>query len=292
MYDHIRSAHHREEYVKFRLTKMPGQDLQCRKCLWYFVYKVSETHKCKLNREESIRLFGMRYSVLDPDQHEKDKPKSTRKTRKRQRSSDEWDEPSEAESEDDPDYAEEPSDGEGFKPDSVDDRSDEPGGPTDLIDPAKCPHCDRKLCDRSSLLAHLKGVHGKEAYLKYHMTPMGPYKSKCPTCGLCFERRIHHKRKHCIETYELAKGTEYEFEMDDENDTSVLDGLDSDASNDTSNDCNPAGDKEQAADSTALVKCDDTMKRKRSLVTELTEDEINFNPEDCDDYQCPFCDHR
>ena len=75
--------------------------------------------------------------------------------------------------------------------------------------------------------------------------------------------------------------------MDDENDTSVLDGLDSDASNDG----NPAGEREQAElDSTALVKCDDTQKRKR--ITELTEEEINFNPEDCDDYQCPFCDHR
>ena len=288
MYDHMRSYHHREEYVKFRLTKMPGQDLQCPKCLWYFVHNVSETHKCKLNKEESIRLFGQRYSVLDPDHQE---PKPKKKTRKRQRSSDEWDEPSEPEpsepedESEDPDYAEEPSDGEGFKPDSIDDGPDEPGGPNDLIDPSKCPHCEKELCDRTGLLMHLKGVHGKEAYLKYHMTPMGPYKSKCPTCGLCFQRRIHHKRKHCLETYELAKGTEFEFEIEDENDTSVLDGLDSD--NDKA-----AGDKEQPADSTALVKaCEVTPKRTRNII-ELTENEIDFKPEDCDDFQCPFCDHR
>ena len=307
MYDHMRNYHHREDYVKFRLTKMPGQDLQCRKCLWFFVYNVSETHKCKMAREESIRLFGQKYSKLDPestskripDQHQETNMKAIynkryrdklKKKRKRQRSSDEWDEPSEPEDEtedseamEDPDYVEEPSDGEGFKPDSVDDVPSDLGI-EDLIDPSKCPHCEKELCDRSSLLAHLKGVHGKEAYLKYHTTPMGPYKSKCPTCGLCFDRRIHHKRKQCLETYELAKGTEFEFEMDeiDPNNTSVLDDLDSDTEN------SAAEDKKQSA---TLVKCENIPKRKRSVI-ELTEDELNFKPEECDDYQCPFCDHR
>ena len=299
MYDHMRNYHHREDYVKFRLTKMPGQDLQCPKCLWFFVYNVSETHKCKMAREESIRLFGQKYSKLDPDQHQETHMKAIdnkrysdkiKKKRKRQRSSDEWNEPSEPEEEtedseaiEDPDYVEEPSDGEGFKPDSVDDGSSDLGI-EDFIDPTKCPHCEKELCDRSSLLAHLKGVHGKEAYLKYHTTPMGPYKSKCPTCGLCFDRRIHHKRKQCLETYELAKGTEFEFELDeiDPNNTSVLDDLDSDTEN------SAAEDKKQSA---ALVKCENVPKRKRSVI-ELTEDELNFKPEDCDDYQCPFCDHR
>ena len=307
MYDHMRNYHHREDYVKFRLTKMPGQDLQCRKCLWFFVYNVSETHKCKMAREESIRLFGQKYSKLDPestskripDQHQETNMKAIynkryrdklKKKRKRQRSSDEWDEPSEPEDEtedseamEDPDYVEEPSDGEGFKPDSVDDGPSDLGI-EDLIDPTKCPHCEKELCDRSSLLAHLKSVHGKEAYLKYHTTPMGPYKSKCPTCGLCFDRRIHHKRKQCLETYELAKGTEFEFEMDeiDPNNTSVLDDLDSDTEN------SAAEDKKQSA---TLVKCENIPKRKRSVI-ELTEDELNFKPEECDDYQCPFCDHR
>ena len=304
MYDHMRNYHHREDYVKFRLTKMPGQDLQCPKCLWFFVYNVSETHKCKMAREESIRLFGQKYSKLDPestskripDQHQETNMKAIynkryrdkiKKKRKRQRSSDEWDEPSEPEDEtedseamEDPDYVEEPSDGEGFKPDSVDDVPSDLGI-EDLIDPTKCPHCEKELCDRSSLLAHLKGVHGKEAYLKYHTTPMGPYKSKCPTCGLCFDRRIHHKRKQCLETYELAKGTEFEFEMDeiDPNNTSVLDDLDSDTEN------SAAEDKKQSA------TLENIPKRKRSVI-ELTEDELNFKPEECDDYQCPFCDHR
>ena len=55
LYLHMRKVHHREDYVRLRLTKMPGQNLQCRKCLWYFVFKVNDNHVCRTNRDEAIR---------------------------------------------------------------------------------------------------------------------------------------------------------------------------------------------------------------------------------------------
>ena len=74
--------------------------------------------------------------------------------------------------------------------------------------------CSEKAKKVLSVGNHIKAKHGILAYLKYRMTPIGSCQTQCKTCRFHYNVIANHDIRHCQKVMLIAKGTPYEFQID------------------------------------------------------------------------------